>query len=277
MEFKEIKGVIPNLKSKLPGLILGSELAGRLHVDIGSEVKVISPLAKASGIAGTSHGETYQVVGLYTSGHYDFDQQFLFILISDAQELLHWKNVISGWHLRGKTPDEALTLKDTIKSQIPSDWKLEGWDVFNSALFNSLKLEQYAMFSILSFAVAIAVLNIVITLMMHVSHKRKNIGILCALGASRSQIRKIFVRQGILLGGVGLVIAAVLTVCSIGALRLFPFLQLPAIYYDRSIPVEIRPIAFIVIYGVSVLMIFLATIFPAMKAASTDPIAAIRE
>lgn len=273
----KIAGELPSKSSALPQMVMGSELAHRLDADVGSTVKLISPLDKRGAMGAMPQAETYQVSGLYTSGHLDFDEQFIFLELRDAQDLLRKGNTITGWHLWARTADEGEDLQPQVASMLPPEWEAQSWSMFNSALFHSLKLEQYSMFTILSFAVIIAVMNIVITLTMHANHKRKNIGILRALGASKNQVRRVFIWQGVFLGGVGLVMGAILTAVIIVYLKYFSSFQLPAFYYDRSIPIEVRPMVMTLIYLIATVLIFLATLYPAQKAASLDPIEAIRE
>lgn len=270
-------GAFPSLESKLPQVLVGSELAGRLGISPKDHLKIISPLKRTGMMGLAPEAQTFEVSGIYASGHYEFDQQYLFAVMEDAQDLLKAENKITGWHLWAKSIDDAVELEGQVKPLLQGAWESQSWRKFNAALFDSLRLEQFSMGLILNFAILISVLNIIITLMMHVTHKRRNIGVLRALGASKKQIRNIFIYQGTLLGLVGLVIGGVLTVCALIYLKYFSTLQLPEIYYDRSIPVEIRPLSLIIIYVAAVAMIFLSTIFPAYRASQLDPIEAIRE
>jgi lipoprotein-releasing system permease protein len=271
-----VNGTLPSKSSRLPQVVVGSELAARLSLSVGDPVIILSPLGKTGPMGMVPQSESFEVSGLYTSGHYEFDQQYLFLPLEDAQDLVKHGNTISGWQVWATSLEAADEVQGEVEKIIPTTWEAQSWTVFNSSLFQSLKLEQYAMFTILSFAILIAVMNIVITLMMHVTHKKKNIGVLRALGASRVDIRNLFIWQGALLGGMGLVLGAFLTVAILGAIR-FLSPELPDIYYDRSIPFEIRPFSLGLVYGVAIVMIFIATIYPAYRAAELDPIEAIRE
>lgn len=271
------EGKLLSFDSLAPQVIVGSELAGRLGLSSGSSLRLISPLEKTGAFGLAPRQQTFEVAGIFQTGHYEFDQQYVIMLLEDAQNLLRWKNAISGWHIWGQDFDQAEALQKEISKILPPQLLSQSWTSFNSALFQSLKLEQYAMFLILSFAIVIAVMNIVITLMMNVTHKRVHIGVLRALGASKKQIRKIFVWQGIWLGGVGMSIGAILTTSFILYIRYFSNYQLPEIYYDRSIPVEIRPLSLLVIYLTAATLIYLGTLYPSAKAASLHPIEAIRE
>ena len=271
------QGKLPTMDSRLPQVVVGVELAERLGVSPGSRLKLISPIEKGGVMGLVPQTQTFEVSGIYTSGHYEFDQQYLFLLLADVQDLLKWGDAITGWHVWAPELRETSQLLQEVQSVLPQGLQAQSWEVFNSVLFQSLKLEQYAMFTILSFAIAIAVMNIVITLMMHVTHKRTNIGVLRALGASHLQIKKIFVWQGAFLGAVGLTLGAFLTGLFILYVKYFSSYQLPDIYYDRSIPIEIRPFSLMMIYLVATIMIFVGTLYPAQKAARLDPIEAIRE
>src|SRR5690606_7402897 len=157
----------------------------------------------------------------YSSGHYDFDQQFMYMLLPDAQALLRQQGMISGWQVWVKELDDSQSLATVFKNLFP-DLKVEHWSVFNAALFSSLKLEQFAMGLILAIALLMAMLNLIITLMMHVTAKRKNIGVLRALGASEKQVGRIFLWQGVWLGLAGLALAAILVTAFVLALKYIP-------------------------------------------------------
>ncbi len=275
--FEMLNGNLPSLRERQPTIVLGNELATRLSAFIGDEIKVISPIETSGPLGMIPRAQFFKVSGIFTTGHYDFDHQYIFLLLEDAQDLLKIGTAITGWHIYGKNLFDSDQIAKNLTEVIPKELEVQSWSVFNAALFQSLKLEQYAMFVILSFAILIAVMNIVITLAMHVTHKRKNIGILMAMGASRSQIGRLFIWQGLFLGGIGLALGAVLAFGGLVYIRYFSKFQLPEIYYDRSIPIEIRPLALFLIFFVSVVLIYLSTLVPAIRASKLDPIEAIRE
>ncbi len=271
------EGKIPTLNSKDSLVLVGNELAYRADLKIGDVLSIVSPI-KTSGLMGAiPRSGVFKVSGYYSSGHYEFDQQYLFIIKEDFEELMGWNNQISGWHMWLNDINKSDEFQKKIQSLLPDELIAQSWTEFNSALFSSLKLEQYAMFVVLSFAILIAVMSISITLMMNVTQKKRNIGIMRALGATSTQIKKIFVWQGIFLGTVGLITSAVATALTVIYLRHFSHYLLPDIYYDRSVPVEIRPMSLFLIYFVAILMVFIATLYPASKASSIHPLQAIRE
>ncbi len=272
-----VEGELPSLKSRKPQAMLGSELARRLAVGVGDEVKLVSPLARGGAFGMVPRSDTYEVSGLYASGHYEFDQQYLFLLIEDAQDLLRAGNGISGWQVWGPDENAADEIKAELKGKLPVGWELQSWTEFNAALFQSLKLEQFAMFIILSLAILIAVMNVAITLVMHVSHKRRNIGVLKAIGATSTQIRNVFLWQGALLGGAGILLGTVLFGVFVVYIRNFSDYLLPDFYYDRTIPIEIRPGSLTGIVVLACLLVGVAIWFPSKRAASLDPIESIRE
>ena len=270
-------GSLPDFDSRELEALVAVELAHRLGAEPGSDVHLVSPLSVAGALGAVPSQGTFRVSGVYASGHYEFDQQHLFVFFEDAQELLRLKDSIHGWHLRIERVEDARQIATHVRSLLGADFDVQSWEEFNSALFQSLKLEQLAMLSILSLAVLIAVLNVGITLAMHVTYKRKNIGVLRALGASNKTIRNIFVWQGAWLGLVGMGIGVVLTALFFVHVRFVSAYQLPDIYYDRSLPIELRMLPTILIFFGAALLIFLATLLPARAAARMDPVEAIRE
>jgi len=277
LNFQLKDGKWPTSEGGVAPIMMGSELGERLGLLSGEQVRLISPLEKSGALGLVPQSQIFMISGLFSSGHYEFDEQYGLLILEDAQELLGWENQISGWQVWVDSLDDTSVVLAEIQKQIPPTLEAKSWETFNSALFQSLKLEQYSMFMILSFAILIAVMNIVITLTMNVAHKRKNIGILRALGATQKQIRRIFLWQGGFMGAVGLTIGALLTAVFILYVKYFSMYQLPEIYYDRSIPVELRPLSIALIYGVATLLIYLATTYPAAQAARLNTIEAIRE
>ena len=271
-------GGIPSLESKLPGVVVGSELANQLEVSVGDEIRLLSPTQRSGGIGGqVPRSATFVVSGLYTSGHYEFDHQFLIMLLEDASDLLRVGKSISGWQVWTKDLDDSQKIADQLQTMLPENLVAIHWSEQNAALFQSLKLEQFAMGFILGLAILIAMMNMVITLTTQVTAKRKHIGVFRALGASKQQIKSMFMWQGIWLGVSGIGLAALLITGFIIFVKNFSTFQLPDIYYDRSIPIEVRPLTFFIVFFVAMVFIFLSTQFPSRKAANMDPIEAIRE
>lgn len=278
-EFKAglVGGALPSATGHEPEALVGVELAHRLDLEPGDTVRLVSPTRRSGALGSAPLAHSFRVAGLYASGHYEFDQQYLFVLLGDMQDLLNKPDALSAWHLWADRLDDSERLLAEVRAIVPQRLEAQSWREFNAALFQSLQLEQWAMFLVLSFAVAIAVMNVVITLLMHVVHKRRNIGVFRAIGATRADVRAIFVWQGAWLGAAGLFFGALLTVLFVVYVRKYSGYLLPDIYYDRTIPVELRPWAFVTIYGVAMVMIGVATLYPSAKAASVDPMDAIRE
>ncbi|MBI3295094.1 MAG: FtsX-like permease family protein [Deltaproteobacteria bacterium] len=270
-------GRLPDYQGTVPEALLGDELAHRLQIANDQNVQVVSPTQMVGSFGMMPIQGTFRVSGSFASGHLEADQGNLYLFLEDAQELLRMNDAIHGWQIWGRSIDEASVLARKVRMTLGDGYDVQSWEDFNSALFQSLKLEQFAMFSILSLAVFVAVLNVGITLAMHVTYKRRNIGILRSLGASEAVIRKIFVWQGFWLGAVGMALGAVLTAAFFVYVRYFSQYQLPDIYYDRSLPIEVRPIPTLIIYLVCSALVLIATVIPARAASQMDPIAAIRE
>lgn len=270
-------GKVPVKDSQASETLMGSELTERLGLSLGQKLKLISPIQKSGPMGMVPDSQTFTLVGTYTSGHYEFDQGYLFVSLEDAQDLMRMGDSITGWQIWADQMEDADAISAKIQEVLPEEVEAQSWTVFNSALFSSLKLEQYAMFSILTLAILIAVMNVVITLMMNASNKKKNIGVLRALGASTAQIRRIFLYQGAWMGFVGLALGTVLFVGFVVYVKYFSTFQLPEFYYDRSIPVELRVLPICLVYLVATGLIFFATLLPAVRASRLDPIEAIRE
>ena len=263
--------------NKLPGIILGKELAANLGVIPGDTVYIISPRGMLSPAGHIPAMVRFQIVDRFESGMYEFDGTLSFVNLMQAQKMLRMPGSVSGIEIRLADMDQVKKISHAIEQIVGSDYTIENWKQLNSNLFSALRLEKTVMFIILALIDMVAAFNIAGSLVMMVMEKRKDIAILKAMGATARSIGRIFVIKGLLIGLVGTALgtSAGLVLCTL--LARYSFIHLPAdVYYITTLPVNLR-IADVVLIALSALFIcFVATLYPARQAAGIDPVAAIR-
>ncbi len=266
-------GKVANLKAD--EIIIGHQLAAYYGFRMGDEVTLIAP---ASGVAGQGWRYKLKVAGIFTSGMYDYDMNLILVHLNTAQEIFGLdKNVVSGIGLKIKDVDAAPAIKEEIYKAIDYSYLVRTWIENNSNFFAALRLEKFAMFVILTLIVLVASFNIISTLIVTVTSKVKDIGILKAIGVPRSSIRRIFTMQGISLGLLGTFWGLVGGVGLSILLQKYQFIKLPEdIYYIDHLPILLRPDDILMIVGAAILISYLATIYPSSKAASLEPVEALR-
>jgi len=268
-----VQGKSP-LQGKMPQGILGVELAHHLGLQIDETFLLVSPFKRSGAMGVAPEATRFEMSGVFSTGHYDFDKQAIYLSLEEAQFLLQKNTSISGWQIWLKNESDAEDFSSRLVGVLPEPWQAQSWQVFNGALFQSLKLEQIGMAVILGFAILIAALNISITLLMNVNNKKSNIGILRAMGLSSYRVQNIFLWQGVWTGVVGLLGGALLAFIIIFYAQ--NFYEFPEIYYVRNVPVEIRPWSLATIYISASFLILIGTLYPAYRASQIHPIEAIR-
>lgn len=266
-------GKITDLKED--EVYIGSQLASFYGYKAGDELVVIAP---ASGVAGKDWRMKLKVAKIFNSGMYDYDMNLIIVHLSKAQEVLHIsKDMVSGIGLKLKNPDLALDVKKEIYDVMGFSFVVRTWMENNATFFAALALEKLAMFIILTLIVLVASFNIVSTLIVTVTSKIRDIGILMAIGASRGMIQAIFTVQGLAIGLMGVFWGFVLGVGLSLLLKKYHFIELPQeIYYIKHIPVMIEPVDVGYIVGAAMIIAYLATIYPAFKASRLKPVDALR-
>jgi lipoprotein-releasing system permease protein len=265
-------GKVADLKND--GVLIGSQLASYYGYQVGDTLTLISP---ASGIAGSGWRYKLKVAGIFNSGMYDYDMNLILITLTKAQEIFDIGQTVTGIGLKLKDPDQAPVVKKEIYEAIGFSYLVRTWMETNANFFAALALEKFAMFVILTLIVLVASFNIISTLIVTVTSKVKDIGILKSIGASKACIHRIFTWQGLAVGIVGVFWGFTGGVAVIYLLKKYQFIKLPQdIYYIDHLPVVIQASDVGLIVGAAMLITYAATIYPAIKAANLEPVEALR-
>jgi lipoprotein-releasing system permease protein len=262
---------------RLPGIILGKELAANLGVIRSDTVYMISPRGMLSPVGHIPAMIKFQVSDLFESGMYEFDGTLAFVDLKQAQKILRMPTSVSGIEIRLQDMDQVKEISNRIERVVDGDYAIENWKQMNRNLFSALRLEKTVMFIILALIVLVAAFNIAGSLVMMVMEKRKDIAILKAMGATARSIGRIFVIKGLIIGLVGTVLgtSAGLVLCTL--LKRYSFIHLPAdIYYINTLPVNLKASDVLLIAFCALIICFVATLYPARQAAGINPVEAIR-
>ena len=277
-----------DLKSIKPGsgmIALGSRLAQQLGAYPGSEISLISPDGRSTVVGTVPRIVTYTVGAIFEVGIYDYDKQMVVMPMKDAQDLLMMGDQVGDIEIETSNPDRVQDILAPLQSIVRGRGVVIDWRQMNAALFQALEVERVAMFVVLSLIVLVAVFNILSSLIMLVRAKTRDIAILRTMGASRRSMMKVFVTVGVTIGSLGIVLGIIL-----GTIFLFfrqdvvnaiqditgQNLWDPSVRFLTDLPAKSDPIEMAAIIIIALVLSFLATLYPAYKAASTDPVQVLR-
>lgn len=263
-----------------PGVVVGKLLADRFGVNLGETLSVITPSSVTmDAVTGLMmpHAMEFEVTGVFETGMYEYDNQYVFIDLAAGQKAAGLGSAVTGIEVRTEDRWAAPGLAEAITDSLGYPYRTIDWQQQNSALFRALKLEKLGMAVILGLITLVAAFNIVGTLTMVVRDKQREIGILKAMGLKAGSVRRVFMLQGAVIGGVGTAIGltiGVLAGIALGRFRLIPLD--PAIYFIDHLPVRMEALDIAAIAVASVAVAILATVRPAVEAAGLYPVEAIR-
>ena len=267
------EGKLDDLQEK--GIIVGSQLASYYGYNLGDVITLIAP---ASGVAGQGWRYNLKITGIFTSGMYDYDMNFGLIHLHTAQEIFDLpRNISTGIAVKLDDVYKATEVKQEIYNIIGYSYLVRTWIESNKNFFAALRLEKFAMFVILTLIVLVASFNIISTLIVTVTSKIKDIGILKSLGVPSRSIKRIFTMEGIAIGLLGMFWGLFGGVSLVFLLKKYQFVKVPQeIYYIDRLPIELQLSDILIIFASVVVISYLATIYPAMKAANLEPVEALR-
>lgn len=262
------------------GVVLGKLLAGRYNAWPGDKINLISIAGvKANPVTGGFVPRVYQfeVTGIFETGMYEYDNSYVFVAIDKAQEFAALGEGVTGIEVKTTDRWAASVVAERLSDALGWPYRTVDWMEQNRSLFQALKLEKMGMGVILLLIVVVAAFNIVSTLIMVVTDKTREIGILKAMGLPAKSVRRIFLVQGVVIGAVGTTLGLIVGFGGAYALERYKFIPLdPQIYFIDHLPVATQPVDVAWIVLASILTSAVATLYPAIQASRLYPIDAIR-
>ena len=258
-----------------PGLVLGQELAELLLVAPGDTLTLINPFERASPFIPLPMSRSFTVSAIVRTGVFEADQRFLWTEVETVNDFFAFAPTSQQIALWFEPPIPSASVVSHLKT-ISSPEHIQIWEDANRTLFQSMKLEQRAMFILLLCVIAVAALNIAILLTMTVNEKRSAMGMLLTLGMTPPRLMKVFAKQGIRIGLWGTSIGALIGVTACLLLKHFPLIELPDVYYDKTLPISLRTENVVLICVSTLVISWLASFLPAKKAARLHPVEALR-
>ncbi|MGB5705972.1 MAG: lipoprotein-releasing ABC transporter permease subunit [Arenicellales bacterium] len=267
------------------GIILGDTLARILGVKVGGKVTVVAPKGKVTPAGLLPRLKRFTVVGLFKINMHEYDSGIALIHIEDAARLLGMKNEVSGLRLKLNDVDLAPRVSYQIAQVLSPNYRIRDWTQEHANFFRALEIEKRVVFIVLMLIIAVAAFNIVSTLVMIVTDKQPDVAILRTLGMSPGSVMKIFMVQGTVIGVVGTLLGAgfgVLTALNVRTIipaierffntELFPV----SVYVITDFPAELRWLDVTWVVIISLMLSFLATLYPAWRASRVQPAEALR-
>jgi lipoprotein-releasing system permease protein len=260
-----------------PGLVVGRELAKTLHVYVGDEVTLVSPLGDLGPMGMMPKTRKYRIAAIFYSGMYEYDAQHVYTTLEEAQTYFAMPGEITAIDVKVSDAENADRLTPSVTAAVGrATLRVRDWREMNKNLFSALKLERIATFIILSIEIIVASFCIVCTLLLMMTEKAKEIAILKALGATDGAILRTFMIEGVIIGGIGTVlgVSTALALCSGFAwvgLRLDP-----DVYYIDRLPINVSAWDYTAVTLAALTICTIATIFPAWQAAKLRPVDGLR-
>jgi lipoprotein-releasing system permease protein len=289
----DIRAITPqvklgNLGELQPGLgnvAIGARLAENLGARVGDAITIINPQGRSTPFGTVPREIAYHVSAVFEIGVYDYDEAFVIMPMQDAQTLLLTGDSVGMIEVKTRNPDTVTETMAPLTRKLAGQAVVTDWKTINSSLFEALAVERVAMFVVLSLIVLVAVFNILSSLIMLVRAKTRDIAILRTMGATRKSLMKIFVTTGFIIGalgtGVGLLLGVIFLFFRQNVVRFIEIvtgqnLWDPKIRFLTELPSRSDPVEITVICVMALVLSFLFTLYPAFKAASTDPVQVLR-
>ncbi len=267
------------------GILIGEKLKKKLNLEIGNFVNILSSNSIQTVFGNMPRSSNFKVVGFFSTGMYEYDSALIFFPIEIIQSFLNMENFFDFYEIQLKNFDQLDKKQTQLKTNIPNYFKISDWRELNPSLFNALEVEKNVMFLILLLIIIVAAFNLISSMIILVSMKRKDIGVLRILGVKKNQILKIFIVNGSIIGILGTFIGCFLGLIfcmNINEIKNFIEFFLDSnlfseeIYFFSQLPIIINYSQILKIAFISIFLSFISTIYPSIRASKVDPINLIK-
>jgi len=267
------------------GIVIGKEMARNMGIFLYDTITIISPAGISTPMGTVPRMRKFVVVGIFESGFYEYDSTLAYLSLQSCQDFLQMGDAVTGIDIKVNDIYKADVISRKIQNRLGFPYWAQNWMQMNKNLFSALNLEKRVMFIILSLIVLVAAFNIISALIMIVMEKNKDIAIMKSMGATSQSIMKIFIYQGLIIGVIGtalgcvtgLAVALNLQKVSLFVEKIFHFKILPEdVYYLSELPSKVNYGDVVIIVIGTLLICFLSTIYPSLRASRTDPAEALR-
>ncbi|MCD1621371.1 lipoprotein-releasing ABC transporter permease subunit [Citromicrobium bathyomarinum] len=285
LQDKTLMGSMAEIKPGADKVAIGSRLAENIGARVGDVITVINPAGRSTPFGTVPRQVGYEVGAIFEVGLYDYDGAFIIMPIPQAQTLLLTGDTIGMIEVTTEDADRVTEIMAPIEQRLQGIAIVRTWQQINSSIFEALQVERVAMFFALSFMVVVAAFNILSSLVMLVRSKTRDIAIMRTMGASRQSILKIFVTTGFTVGAIGtaagLALGALVLIFRqpiVHGIEIVTGQNLwdPSIRFLTTLPARTDPWEVFGIVSLALVLSFLATLYPAFKAANTDPVQVLR-
>lgn len=263
----------------LGGVVIGFSLLNKMKAMPGDTITILSPAGLEMSLTQfvDPRSALFVIKGVFDSDNKDYDGNYAFISLPKSQELFNLQGKVNGIEIRLADIGRSESVKSKLEDELGGSYKVQTWYDLHSDFYSILKVERTGVYLILSLIIAVASFNILGSLTMTVIEKRRDIGVLKAMGATNKMITRIFLFEGISVGAIGMIAGTALGILITLGQKYFQFYKLdPLVYKLDALPVEMRAIDLILVPLAALLLCFLASIYPSKRASSMEPVSAIR-
>ena len=280
-----LQGDLASLRNGEANVAIGSRLAMNLGARLGDTITIVNPQGRPTPMGTMPRLVGYRITAIFEIGIYEFDQAYIVMPIPNAQTLLLTGDTIGTIEVTTDDPDTVGETLGPLTRKLQGRAVVQTWKDINASLFEALEIERVAMFFVRSIIVLVAVFNILSSLIMLVRSKTRDIAIMRTMGATRKSLLKIFVTVGFTIGaigtGAGLILGALVLIFRQSIVRGIEIafgvnLWDPSIRFLTTLPAKTDPKEVVAIVVLALVLSFLATLYPARKAAGTDPVQVLR-
>jgi lipoprotein-releasing system permease protein len=271
----------PEKVKRLPGIVLGKTLKHNLEVEIGGCVQITSPTIGFSYSRNTIRApvaKQFRVIAAFDAGFDQYDSKLVYTDLYEAQAFGDGGDTVTGIELKVADIDDARKLARQLDDQLQDGiYHTMDWEELNHGLFTALRIQQILMSLVLALIIVVAAFTVIATLIMVVLDKKKEIAVLKAMGATDASLLRAFLYQGAIIGIIGAALGLGLGLLVCKGLLVYSFPLDPKVYFISRLPVQVRPVEFVMSGVFAILVCLIATVWPAMYAARLRPAEAFRE